>query len=212
MAYRESALEGFLALPVALSFPSFFFSRSRTFSPCHSRFLERLLTQTPHCLMNPKDPRGMLKALQGRHGTEVSSSLRLRALFQLLLMYSGAQAARLTWSKWNPFNSPHGATTTNPAWKSLSLPSLLRPLKYLCSLYCNISFVSLSLVNCVDAMLNSWRYSFNSQLFPLVRGLLLLVELSSVVPIACALRPAPPTEVPAVIISTVKPQESVAAR
>lgn len=51
--------------------------------------------------MNLKPPQGMLKAPQCSYGTQASPLSCLRALFQLFLMYSGAQTARLTWPKWN---------------------------------------------------------------------------------------------------------------
>lgn len=130
------------------SFPPFFSVKG--IFPMSQQVVERLQTQTPNCLMNPKDPQGMLKALQGRHGTQVSSLPRLRALFQLFLMYSGAQTARLTWPKWN--HSILSNLPMEPQQQILPAKSRLWVFQAFWDhwsiyvLYCNISFVSLSLV------------------------------------------------------------------
>lgn len=138
-------------LPTGITYSAFwgFFSVKGIF-PVSQEFVERFLTQTPNCLMNPKDPQGMLKALQGSHGTQVSSLLCLRALFQLFLMYSGAQTARLTWPKWN--HSILSTLPMEPQRQILLGKSWLwvyqafwdhrhcRQSKYLCS-HCNIGFV-----------------------------------------------------------------------
>ena len=162
MASRQSALQAFLlALPVA-----FFFSVKGIF-PVSQQVVERLLTQTPQRLMNPKDPRGMLKALQGCHGTQVSSPVCLRALFQLFLMYSGAQTAQPTWPTWN-----HSILSSLPMepqqqilpWKVIASDHWhCRQCRFLCSLllywFCFIVIGILSIG--VETMLNGWGCSFN---------------------------------------------------
>lgn len=87
--------------PAGITCSAYFCFSVKDIFPLSQQVVERLLTQTPNCLMNLRDPQGMLKALLGSCGTQVSSLHCLRALFQLFLMYSGVQTAQLTWPKWN---------------------------------------------------------------------------------------------------------------
>lgn len=182
--------------------------------------VERILTQTPNRLMNPKDPQGMLKALQGCRGTQVSSLLCLRALFQLFLMYSGAQTAQLTWPKWN--RSILSTLPMEPQQQILPgkscLPSPLRSrtLQAVQVFLLSIAILVLFLchwyiVNCVDTALHSWWCSFNANTAKsrLWWGGSFCAWKSSVVPSVCTMQPATPSEVSAVVCWAVKPQGSV---
>lgn len=159
-------------LPVALK--GFVFFPHQGHFPYVTAGCGGLLTQTPNSLTNPKDPRGILKALQGSYGARVSSLACLRALFQLFLMYSGAQTAWPTWPRWN-----HSILSTLPMepqrqiqpgklqlWLFQAfLGSLLKPQEepalilsaailvlFLCQWY---------VVSCTDTMLNNWGCSCN---------------------------------------------------
>lgn len=169
---RESALQDLLqALPVALFFSPF--HSVKGIFPHVTAVVETLLTQTPNCLMNPKDPQGMLKALHGSHGTRFNSSVCLRALFQLFLMYSGAQTARPTWPKWN-----HSILSTLPMEPQQQiLPgksrlSVFQPIRvhWHCSKSRNLCYLlqywllflcHWYVVSCVDTLLISWKCNFN---------------------------------------------------
>lgn len=167
MASRQSALQAFpLAWPVAQILSLVFFLVKGIF-PVSQQVVERLLTQTPHRLMNPKDPRGMLKALPGSRGTQVSSLVCLRALFQLFLMYSGAQTAQPTWPTWN--HSILSSLPTEPQqqilpWKVIASDHRhCRRCRFLCSLllywFCFI-VIGISSIG-VEPKLNGWGCSFD---------------------------------------------------
>lgn len=132
--------------------------------------VERLVTQTSHHLMKPRDPQETLKALGLLwHSSQL---LALRVSFQLFLMHSRAQATELTWPKWN-----HSILSTLPMEQQQQilpgkscLPSLLRsrtlqalqvfmlsaalPVLFLCN-WCK--------TNCVYTVLNSWWCTFNKK-------------------------------------------------
>lgn len=102
--------------------------------------------------MNPKDPQGMLKALQGCYGTHVSSFAQSESIISALsnVLWGSNCTTDLTQMKpFYPFKSPHGAATTNPprkvtASKSYEITDAAGNAG-IYVLYRNIGFVSLSL-------------------------------------------------------------------
>lgn len=111
--------------------------------------VERLLTQTSHCLMKPRDPQEMLKALGLLwHSSQLLALSRsvISALSNAL--WGSNHRTDLTQMKpFHPFNSPHGTTTTNPSWKVvLSKPFEIMDIAGTASIYafcCITGFVSL---------------------------------------------------------------------
>lgn len=216
MASRQSALQAFLlALPVAF----FFFGQGHF--PRVTAGCGEASDTNPTTLNEPKGSTGHVKSTTGLpwHSSQLPglSESVISALSNVL--WGSNCTTDLTHMKpFHPFKSPHGATTTNPAleshcFRSLTLQAMqvfMLSAAILVLFHCHWYFVDWGWNNA------KWlRVQFqqkHSRLLSLVRaggGGSCKKERAALFLISCFMQPATPSEVPAVIISTVKPRGSV---
>lgn len=164
MASRESALHGYLlASPIALS--GLFLGQGHF--PRVTAVCGEASDRNPKLLNEPKGSTGHVKSTTGQpwHSSQLLAlSKSIISALSNVLWGSNCTTDLTQMKPFYPFNSPHGTTTTNTAWKIMarSLPSLLKSptlqavqvfmlstailVLFLCHWY---------MVNCADATLNS---------------------------------------------------------
>ncbi len=135
--------------------------------PCVTAVCGEASDTNPKLLNEPKGSTGHVKSTTGQpwHSSQLLAlSKSVISALSNVLWGSNCTTDLTQMKPFYPFNSPHGTTTTNSAWKimALSLPSLLRSLTLQAVQVFMLSTAILALflchwymVNCTDTTLNS---------------------------------------------------------